>query len=844
MTTLLNSSSDNRTASMMPRALHALTALHAIVATDRPVRAAIVGSSGSGKTDALRFLHAQLEAEDRPVRLLSARDRISTVPDDVALLVDDAHTLDPARLSQLIDRVHRPDAAVVIAYRSWPAPSELLELTRAVERNAPAILLGEVTLAELRELLPDASVECEERILGATGGIAWLVFECAQAHAALAYDGRDCGDDEAHADVTRALMRRISHRLDTVSPRLRRRIESLSLGVSDTEGDDREAQAELSAEGQAEGLLLHNGRPAPVVAMTARASVPVDRLVDLVEAGTLDLVPGSDIATSLDGIVDSLLGDRLAARARREVGRDPRLAVTLFEYAIRCGSDSRVLAASHAHALWAAGDVDAAGALLDEFARDGDGDGSTLSPSDHDLLADAVAATWADRGLMSLAHQSYLAVPPLSPAAKTRALVTAAGAGSVAQNGDPAPDASGAAGSAPSANGVAMQLWARGLRASLQASHSRSALDDLRRASELANAGHDASPTTELPAVVAAIVAVGLGDVTAAHAVLDDALRARQGGARWLPHLQLWNAWVALQREQPAEARALLTAATQGSRLSPRDDLIASAIAVGLARRYDDTPTLEATWASVKSRATRPEIDLYLLLPLGELVIVAARLGDTHWTQAAFDRGLALLADLGEPSLWSAPLHWAGIQRGIMLNHPDDLAPHARALVAASGRNPLAAKMSHAGRVWTSVLAGQVDADAVEDAARGLASVGLAWDGARLAGHGSRRSDDRKVSSRLLACARELHPREAPRTSEGESPTAPSRTAAPSLLSEREREVAELVLQGKTYAEIGKEIFISPRTAEHHMAQIKRRLGATSRSDLIAKLRVTLGAAG
>ncbi|WJL94834.1 ATP-binding protein [Microbacterium sp. ET2] len=654
MTTLLNSSSDTRTASMMPRALHALTALHAVVATDRPVRAAIVGGSGSGKTDALRFLHSQLEADDRPVRLLSARDRISTIPDDVALLVDDAHTLDPARLSQLIDRAHRPDAAVVIAYRSWPAPSELVELTRAVERSAPAILLGEVTLAELRELLPDATGECEERILGMTGGIAWLVFECAQAHAALAYDGRDCGDDDAHADVTRALMRRISHRLDTVSPRLRRRIESLSLGLSDNEGDDREAQAELSAEGQAEGLLLHNGRPAPVVAMTARASVPVDRLVDLVEAGTLDLIPGSDIATSLDGIVDPLLGDRLAARARREVVRDPRLAVTLFEYAIRCGSDPHVFAASHAHALWAAGDVDAAGALLDEVAGDGGG-GSDLSPTDHDLLADAVAATWADRGLMSLAHQSYLAVPPLSPAAKTRALVTAAGAGSAVQNGDPAPDAPGAAGSAPSANGVAMQLWARGLRASLQASHSRSALDDLRRASELANAGHDTSPTTELPAVVAAIVAIGLGDVTAAHAVLDDALRARQGGARWLPHLQLWNAWVALQREQPADARALLAAATAGTRLSARDDLIAAAISVGLARRYDDTPTLEATWESVKSRATRPEIDLYLLLPLGELVIVAARLGDTHWTQAAFDRGLALVADLGEPSLWSAP---------------------------------------------------------------------------------------------------------------------------------------------------------------------------------------------
>jgi FixJ family two-component response regulator len=47
-------------------------------------------------------------------------------------------------------------------------------------------------------------------------------------------------------------------------------------------------------------------------------------------------------------------------------------------------------------------------------------------------------------------------------------------------------------------------------------------------------------------------------------------------------------------------------------------------------------------------------------------------------------------------------------------------------------------------------------------------------------------------------------------------------------------------VQGKTYAEIGSSIFISPRTAEHHIARIRRRLGATTRSDLIGKLRVVM----
>jgi DNA-binding CsgD family transcriptional regulator len=60
-------------------------------------------------------------------------------------------------------------------------------------------------------------------------------------------------------------------------------------------------------------------------------------------------------------------------------------------------------------------------------------------------------------------------------------------------------------------------------------------------------------------------------------------------------------------------------------------------------------------------------------------------------------------------------------------------------------------------------------------------------------------------------------------------------------LSARERQVARLVLEGNTYEEIGEAIFISPRTVEHHVARIRRQLGATTRSELLAKLRFVLG---
>jgi DNA-binding CsgD family transcriptional regulator len=65
-------------------------------------------------------------------------------------------------------------------------------------------------------------------------------------------------------------------------------------------------------------------------------------------------------------------------------------------------------------------------------------------------------------------------------------------------------------------------------------------------------------------------------------------------------------------------------------------------------------------------------------------------------------------------------------------------------------------------------------------------------------------------------------------------------SAEAAVLSTREREVAKLVLDGKTYREIGEAIYISPRTAEHHVARMRQRLGATSRSELLVQLRFAL----
>ena len=61
---------------------------------------------------------------------------------------------------------------------------------------------------------------------------------------------------------------------------------------------------------------------------------------------------------------------------------------------------------------------------------------------------------------------------------------------------------------------------------------------------------------------------------------------------------------------------------------------------------------------------------------------------------------------------------------------------------------------------------------------------------------------------------------------------------APGTISDREREVAELVLDGLTYKQIGEQLFISAKTVEHHIARMRQRLGLGSRGELFARLRI------
>jgi DNA-binding CsgD family transcriptional regulator len=53
-------------------------------------------------------------------------------------------------------------------------------------------------------------------------------------------------------------------------------------------------------------------------------------------------------------------------------------------------------------------------------------------------------------------------------------------------------------------------------------------------------------------------------------------------------------------------------------------------------------------------------------------------------------------------------------------------------------------------------------------------------------------------------------------------------------LSDREREVAELVAAGRTNREIAAELFLSKRTVDTHLAHVFEKLGVSSRAAVAA----------
>ncbi|ABM08068.1 LuxR C-terminal-related transcriptional regulator [Paenarthrobacter aurescens] len=529
---------------------------------------------------------------------------------------------------------------------------------------------------------------------------------------------------------------------------------------------------------------------------------------------------------------------------------DPAQAAELYSEALMAGGTELDTAARRAQATAATGDLDSAGRIVDRLL-------AMPEPPDLRLGVDVAAAVWAQRGMLSRSADTYswLGSDRIDGSAPLAAVAMIGSGNSVgAEELLAVAPPSGS----PTLLAVALSLTQEGLRQTLGPAPEL-ALPELIRASDMMNAAGTSIPLPETPSALAALCALHSGEPGVADTVLKAALAGGQGGDAARPRLFLLRAWSSMQQDNADEARLAINEAVKANHwpLAPRDEFLLAALDVGLARRGSDVHELVLAWDKAREAMMHVSVDLYSLLPWGELMITAARLRESrrvsHYVEGAWD----LLGRLGNPPLWSVPLHWAAVQAALLSEDPAGLAPHAAALVRASEHSHLASVLAAGGKAWVSVLAGRFEASDVETAARGLAAVGMPWEGARLAGHAAAHADERRDMVKLLACARDIHPQSAAPSGGASERQEDVHTAvvAPSVmdngggpgnpdssgLSAREREVARLILEGKTYREIGEAIYISPRTAEHHVARMRRRLGAENRSELLVRLRLALG---
>ena len=315
----------------------------------------------------------------------------------------------------------------------------------------------------------------------------------------------------------------------------------------------------------------------------------------------------------------------------------------------------------------------------------------------------------------------------------------------------------------------------------------------------------------DTPHALGAITAVATGDLATAEHLLTRALTTRTGGPAAEERHRLLLAWA---RMRAGRYDTALTELRRETDLPGRERLLRAAISAGIARRRGDIAGLHAVWDAVEPVLARQAVDLWQLEAVEELLVAAARLRHRRRIEPV----LAALDGIVPPA-WRPALGWLRVQVAIADSDHETVAAQQ-----------IPGVLGEAAALWATVLAGgAADPDAVGDVAERLADRQLPWEASRLAGQAAITTTDPAAARRLLERAREL--------SEPDKAV----SAETSGLSERELDVARMVLAGSTHREIGAQLYISPKTVEHHVARIRNKLGATSRAELLAMLRDIVG---
>ncbi|MFI7674142.1 LuxR C-terminal-related transcriptional regulator [Actinophytocola sp. NPDC049390] len=782
-------------------------------------RLSVCAPAGHGKSAVLAEVAAQLRATG--VHVVYTPEE--TDPGSV-LVVDDAHRLGPDQLDRARDHALSPSGSLVLAYRPDAATAKLralLDATPGLSFTLSPLAVDQVTAiltARLGIPVPDAVAR---RVHAYTGGVPRYVAWLGEA----VHEGQAAAEQHAATRLADFMVA-----LDPPMVWLLTVTDVCGPGAVDVLGHvlgtSRVGVADQIRSAQAAALTGHDGTPLPVVARALRS----ERL-SAYRSATLHVIAEARhrAGHSMRHVAEALLacgatGSTAAATylaGAREFGRDqPDRAAALYAAAAEAGAPFVELGPQWAETAALSGDFDTAMRLAEPMLASADeqirsaaaGIGAAVAAHRADLVRSAELGLWSDS------------------ASRHHAVIGFIGAGLVDRAREVSKaNADRAVGVPPTAMADAAARTASAIEQSISAQPAR-ALPALLGVAALAVTERRLLPDS--PAALAAITGVHSGELALAHAVLDRALTVSAEDAHVTRHRVLLG-MVALAHGNTSAARDAADSARGSRWRETRDELFLTALEVGIARRQNNPTALAAAWRDAYQTMMATRLDLFTLLPLTELLVAAARLGESPRLRTHLDQVEQLLAALHYPPLWTTNLRWAQLHAAVLNDDRVAAGTAASELGLHANTSRYTDVLAHAARTWTAVLGGSIEPAEVAAVADDLHAFGLHGDAAHLAAHAATRTLDRAATVTLLETAR--------RVRGGADAAGPAVTNATALLSGREVEVARLVVAGLTYKQIGARLYISGKTVEHHVAKVRTKLGATDRRDLLRRLRDAFG---
>ncbi|MGE5828470.1 MAG: helix-turn-helix transcriptional regulator [Micromonosporaceae bacterium] len=767
----------------------------------------VVGVDGAGRSRRLGELVAA--AGGPAVRIGPGDDVVAQLAAahgaGALVVVDDAHRLDAGQLRALAAAA-RTGVPMLVSRRPTIDRAELAELDEALAAWGAVTVLGPLDAEAMARLVAEVtgtapSTEAVAAVLSASAGLPLVAT-------AVASGGQ----------TAPALVARVQRRLAGLDPGTVAVAHTLALRL-DLGDDVLAAAAGLPTVGglapamrvlRDEGLLVPDGEAMiPAVAEAVLADLPPAqrrRVHDavaraLVEAGAPALVAAQQLRAARAWTPAAAEIYRAAGEQLRFA--DPAPALTWFEDAVNAGAAPAAVAAGRAEA-----------AALLGLAVDPDVDG--VSPTDAARLALVHGAVAAHQVLAGRCAATLAAAAAPGPALAVPSLVAT---GQLSQAG------------AAAAAGAPVSL-ARIAEAARAMTDPAAALPLFIEAAEALERAAPEVVLPDTPHALGALMAVAAGDVASAEHLLQRAQATQVGGPAAQDRHRLLLGWVRLRAGRYDTAVAELRRVSAVT-LAGRERLLLAALTAGVARRGGDIARLREAWDGVEQALARGAVDLSTLEVVEELIVAAARVRRHQRAGPILDELDAIVRRLGDPPVWTVALGWIRLQVAVAVEDAEAAAQAAARLATVEVGAARPRAQCAAAQLWARALTGEVDPDGVIAAADDLATAELPWEASRLAGQAAIRTVDPAAARRLLERARDLASAE---VGAGEARV----EGAPGGLSERELEVARMVLDGATYREIGARLFITPKTVEHHVARIRTTLGATSRAEFVAALREAL----